>query len=70
MTAVDESRERLAHVRDAETVQYEADGETWRHSFAMRVFADDEELDAALAEAGLCLQQRLDPSWFVAVPVA
>jgi hypothetical protein len=51
-------------------IEYEVDGETWRYSFAMRVFADDEELDAALAEAGLRLERRLDTSWFVAVPVA
>jgi SAM-dependent methyltransferase len=51
-------------------MEYEADGDTWRHSFAMRVFADDEELDAALAEAGLRLERRLDTSWFVAVAVA
>jgi SAM-dependent methyltransferase len=51
-------------------MEYEADGDTWRHSFAMRVFADDEELGEALAEAGLRLERRLDTSWFVAVPVA
>jgi|SRR4051794_37210911 SAM-dependent methyltransferase len=50
-------------------MEYEAHGDTWRHSFAMRVFADDEELDAALAEAGLRLERRLDRSWFVAVSV-
>jgi SAM-dependent methyltransferase len=49
------------------TVEYEAGGETWRHSFAMRVFADDAELEAALAEAGLRLERRLDARWFVAV---
>lgn len=51
-------------------VEYEAGGETWRHAFAMRVFGGDAELDAALAEAGLRLERRLDARWFVAVPVA
>ena len=51
-------------------MEYEAGEETWRHSFAMRVFADDAELEAALAEAGLRLERRLDESWFVAVPAA
>jgi SAM-dependent methyltransferase len=49
-------------------VEYEAEGETWRHSFAMRVFADEAELGAALAEARLRLERRLDARWFVAVP--
>lgn len=51
-------------------VEYEAGGETWRHAFAMRVFGGDAELDAALAEAGLRLERRLDARWFVAVHVA
>jgi len=49
-------------------MEYEAAGETWRHSFAMHVFADEAELGAALAEAGLRLDRRLDARWFVAVP--
>jgi SAM-dependent methyltransferase len=49
-------------------MEYVADGETWLHAFTMRVFADDAELDAALAEAGLRLDRRLDARWFVAVP--
>jgi SAM-dependent methyltransferase len=49
-------------------MEYEAAGERWRHSFAMVVFADDGELGAALAEAGLRLERRLDARWFVAVP--
>jgi SAM-dependent methyltransferase len=48
-------------------MEYEADGETWRHAFAMRVFADDGELEAALTEADLRLDRRLDQRWFVAV---
>jgi len=48
-------------------MEYEAEGTHWRHSFAMRVFADDAELEAALAEAGLRLERRLDARWFVAV---
>jgi len=48
-------------------VEYVAEGNTWRHSFAMHVFADDADLGAALAEAGLRLERRLDERWFVAV---
>jgi SAM-dependent methyltransferase len=48
-------------------MEYEAEGKSWRHSFAMRVFADDAELEAALAEAGLRLERRLDARWFVVV---
>lgn len=51
-------------------MEYTVGGETWRHSFTMRVFADEAELDAALAEAGLRLERRLDPRWFVAVPAS
>jgi SAM-dependent methyltransferase len=49
-------------------VEYAAGGETWRHSFAMCVFADEVALGAALAEAGLRFERRLDVRWFVAVP--
>jgi hypothetical protein len=42
-------------------MEYESEGETWRHSFEMRVFADEAELSAALAEAGLRLER-----WFTA----
>jgi SAM-dependent methyltransferase len=66
------SRLRVDCVRDGVVhgaVEYEVAGETWRHAFAMRVFADDAELGAALAEAGLRLDRRLDARWFVAVPV-
>ena len=49
------------------SVEYEVDSQTWRHPFAMHVFAADEELDAALAEAGLRLERRIDERWFVAV---
>jgi SAM-dependent methyltransferase len=65
------SRLRLDRVEDGVVhgeMEYEAEGETWRHSFAMRVFADDEELGAALAEAGLRLERGLDADWFLAVP--
>jgi SAM-dependent methyltransferase len=51
-------------------VAYEVEGRIWRHSFAMHVFADEAELDAALAEAGLCRQRRLDARWFTAVPAS
>ena len=51
-------------------MEYEAGGETWRNPFAMRVFADDEELGAALAEAGLRLERRIDARWLLAVASA
>jgi SAM-dependent methyltransferase len=51
-------------------MEYEAGGDEWRQPFAMHVFADDAELDAALAEAGLRLERRLDARWFVAGPAA
>ena len=47
-------------------MEYEADGERWQHSFAMRVFADQAELEAALAEAGLRLERWIHTDWFVA----
>jgi hypothetical protein len=52
-------------------VEYLAGARTWRHEFAMRVFADRAELDEALGEAGLRLDRWLDGEggrWFVAVP--
>jgi SAM-dependent methyltransferase len=36
------------------------------HAFAMRVFADEEELRAVLAEGGFSLERRLDARWFTA----
>jgi SAM-dependent methyltransferase len=36
------------------------------HAFAMRVFADEDELSAALAEEGWELDRRLDDRWFTA----
>ncbi len=50
---------------------YEAQGRTWTHEFAMRVFADEDELAAALAEGGLHLERWLDRArgWFVATAV-
>jgi hypothetical protein len=51
-------------------MEYEIEGDRWRHSFAMQVFADESELEAALAEAGLRLERTLDACWFVAVPGA
>lgn len=49
-------------------VQYEARGRTWTHEFTMRVFADEDELAAALADGGFELERWLDRSrgWFVA----
>ena len=63
---VDRIQEGVVHG----AVEYESAGETWRHVFAMRVFADDAELGDALAEAGLRLDRWLDPRWFVAVAAA
>ena len=66
------SRLRVDRVEDGAVrgeMEYEADGETWRHSFAMHDFADEAELDAALAEAGLRLERWLRRDWFMAVPV-
>jgi SAM-dependent methyltransferase len=36
------------------------------HAFAMRVFDDEDELRAALAEAGFLLERWLDARWFTA----
>lgn len=63
------SRLRVDRVEDGVvhgTVEYEANGETWRHPFAMRVFGDEAELGEALAAAGLRLEGRLDARWFLA----
>jgi len=52
-------------------VEYAINTRNWRHAFAMRVFSDREELDDALAVAGLRLDKWLDHDggrWFVAVP--
>jgi SAM-dependent methyltransferase len=49
-------------------VNYEARGKRWRQDFAMRVFADQAELDAALAAGGFAFDRWLDRErgWFVA----
>ena len=49
-------------------VEYAAGGKRWRHEFSMRVFADEEEPGAALAEGGFRLDRWLDRErgWFVA----
>jgi SAM-dependent methyltransferase len=65
------SRLRVTSVLDGVvtgTVEYEARGQTWEHSFDMRVFADEDELGEALAEGGLRLDRWLDRDrgWFVA----
>ena len=65
------SRLHVEHVEEGVVhgeMAYEAAGRSWRHPFAMRVFADDAEVDTALAEAGLRLERRLDARWFAAVP--
>ncbi len=48
--------------------EYEARGQRWAHPFTMRVFADQAELEAALAEGGLRFERWLerDRGWFVA----
>jgi SAM-dependent methyltransferase len=54
-------------------VEYATSARSWRHAFAMRVFSDRDELDDALAAAGLRLDKWLDRDggrWFVAVPSA
>jgi SAM-dependent methyltransferase len=51
------------------TVEYVSGSRRWRHPFAMHAFVDEEHLDAALAEAGLRVDRRLDGEegrWFVA----
>jgi SAM-dependent methyltransferase len=47
-------------------VFYDLDGGTWSHAFAMRVFADEDELAAALGESGWRLDRWLDRErgWF------
>jgi SAM-dependent methyltransferase len=63
------SRLRVAGVEDGIVqgeMEYEAGGERWRHPFAMRVFADEAELQAVLAEAGLRLGRWLSERWFTA----
>jgi len=51
-------------------VEYSAAGRSWRHVFAMQVFADRDALDAALAEAGFRFDRWLGEEgggWFLAV---
>jgi SAM-dependent methyltransferase len=59
---VDRSEDGVVHG----AVEYEVGGQTWRHAFAMHVFADDAELGEALREAGLRLERRLDARWVLA----
>jgi SAM-dependent methyltransferase len=49
-------------------VEYRAGDRRWRHGFAMRVFGDEAELGAALAESDLRFDRWLDRErgWFVA----
>ena len=70
------SRLRIERVEDDVAygeVEYAAGGRRWQHEFAMRVFADRDQLDAALAEAGLQLDRWLESEggrWFVAGPAS
>ena len=53
------------------TVEYMSGSRRWLHKFAMHVFADEDELGAALSEASLRLDCWLDGDearWFVAIP--
>jgi SAM-dependent methyltransferase len=53
------------------TVEYTSGSRHWRHPFAMRVFVDADEVEAALIDAGLRLASWLDGEqgrWFIAVP--
>jgi SAM-dependent methyltransferase len=66
-----ELRLRVDRVEDGVVhgeMEYRAGGRSWTHAFAMRVFADEAELGAALAEAGLRFRRWLEPGrgWFVA----
>jgi SAM-dependent methyltransferase len=61
---VDRFEDGVAHG----SVEYRADAGTWTHDFAMRVFADEDELGDALGEAGLRPARWLDRErgWFLA----
>jgi SAM-dependent methyltransferase len=50
-------------------MEYEARDGRWSHPFTMRVFADEGELEAALAEGGMRKLRWLDRErgWFIAV---
>ncbi len=63
-TLVDRIEDGVVHG----AVEYAARGKRWRHEFSMRVFADEQELAAALAEGGFRLDRWLDRErgWFVA----
>lgn len=65
------SRMRIEQIEEGVVhgaVEYEARGEHWTHVFAMHVFADEAELESALAEEVFHLDRWLDSSrrWFVA----
>jgi hypothetical protein len=52
------------------TVEYTSGSRRWSHPFAMRVFADADELETVLLEAGLRLSSWLEGEqgrWFIAV---
>ena len=50
------------------TMRYAGRGRRWEHAFRMMVFADESELDAALADVGLRVDRWLDRTrgWFTA----
>jgi SAM-dependent methyltransferase len=69
------SRVRIESFEDGDArgeVVYEADGRTWSHEFSMYVFADEDELRAALAEGGFTFERWLDRErgWFIATAAA
>jgi SAM-dependent methyltransferase len=66
-----ETRLDVDHVDDGVvhgTMHYRSAGSSWTHAFAMRAFADEAELAAALGEAGFALERWLDRKrgWFLA----
>jgi hypothetical protein len=52
-------------------VEYELDGQTWRHGPFTSIILDDAELEDQLGEHGLRRDRWLDDrrSWLAAVPV-
>ncbi|HEX5245577.1 MAG TPA: class I SAM-dependent methyltransferase [Gaiellaceae bacterium] len=63
-TRIDRIENGVAHG----VAEYEARGRRWTHAFTMHVFANQSELDAALAEGGLRFDSWLDRNrgWFAA----
>jgi glycine cleavage system aminomethyltransferase T len=66
-TRVDRIEDGVAHG----AVEYEGRGKSWTHEFAMRIFANQTELEAALAKEKFRFDRWLDRrrGWFVATAV-